>query len=98
MSATPGGQQESLTREVINFDGVLEKGDRDVSAGNEFWCACEYGAEVGHHSTGVERSFPSDSGVESGAYRPRVHWATTGLPFALREQKRGFKFTIGKTF
>jgi hypothetical protein len=23
---------------------------------------------------------------------------TTGLPFALREDKRGFKFTVGKTF
>jgi hypothetical protein len=23
---------------------------------------------------------------------------TTGLPFALREEKRGFKFTVGKTF
>jgi hypothetical protein len=87
-----------LTRVVTNFDGVVESQTATFLPGTNSGVRMSTGAEIGI-------TLP----VLNAPFRVILAWnplrldrtytgPTTGLPFALREEKRGFKFTIGKTF
>ena len=90
--------KQELTRQVVNFDGEA------VSEIAKFLPGTNSGIRM---STGLEVGVTLP--VLNAPFRVILAWnpkridqvytgPTTGLPFALREDKRGFKFTVGKTF
>jgi outer membrane protein insertion porin family len=90
--------KDELTRVVVDFDGVVRQESASFLPGTN--------SSV-RMSTGVE--FGITLPVLNAPFRIILAWnpkridrvytgPMTGLPFALREDKRGFKFTVGKTF
>jgi outer membrane protein insertion porin family len=90
--------KNQLTREVINFDGVLERETATFLPGTNSGVRVSTGAEVGITLPVLNAPFRVILAWNPARIDRVYTGPTTGLPFALREQKRGFKFTIGKTF
>jgi len=90
--------KSQLTRQLVNFDGVVETEVASFLPGTNSGVRMSTGAEVGITLPVLNAPFRVIMAWNPVRLDQVYTGPTTGLPFALREQKRGFKFTIGKTF
>jgi outer membrane protein insertion porin family len=87
-----------LTRVVTNFDGVTENQVATFLPGTNSGLRMSTGVEVGITLPVLNAPFRVILAWNPLRLNDVFNGPTTGLPFALRQEKRGFKFTIGKTF
>ena len=91
-------RKDQLTREVVNFEGVLTRETAQFLPGTNSGIRMSTGVEVGVVLPVLNAPFRIILAWNPQRIDRVYQGPTTGLPFALREQKRGFKFTVGKTF
>jgi outer membrane protein insertion porin family len=91
-------QKSQLTREIRNFSGVLTKETAVFLPGTNSGIRMSTGVEVGVLLPVLNAPFRVILAWNPQRLDRVYNGPTTGLPFALREEKRGFKFTVGKTF
>jgi outer membrane protein insertion porin family len=91
-------QKSQLTREVRNSSGVLTKQTAVFLPGTNSGIRMSTGVEVGVLLPVLNAPFRVILAWNPQRVDRVYNGPTTGLPFALREEKRGFKFTVGKTF
>jgi outer membrane protein insertion porin family len=91
-------QKSQLTREVRNFSGVVTKETAVFLPGTNSGIRMSTGVEVGVLLPVLNAPFRVILAWNPQRLDRVYNGPTTGLPFALREEKRGFKFTVGKTF
>jgi outer membrane protein insertion porin family len=91
-------QKNQLIREVVNFDGVPTKEIATFLPGTNSGIRMSTGVEVGVTLPVLNAPFRIILAWNPKRIDRTYFGPTTGLPFALREQERGFKFTVGKTF
>lgn len=90
--------KKELTREFLDVDGSIRRETATFLPGTNSGIRASTGVEVGVTLPVLNAPFRLIL-----AYNPQrldrvYNGPTTGLPFALREEKRAFKFTVGKTF
>jgi outer membrane protein insertion porin family len=90
--------KKQLTREVPNFSGVLQKETAQFLPGTNSGIRMSTGVEVGVLLPVLNAPFRIILAWNPQRLDRVYNGPTTGLPFALRENPRGFKFTVGKTF
>jgi outer membrane protein insertion porin family len=91
-------RKDQLTREVVNFDGVPTREIAQFLPGTNSGIRMSTGVEVGVTLPVLNAPFRIILAWNPQRIDRVYQGPTTGLPFALSEQKRGFKFTVGKTF
>jgi outer membrane protein insertion porin family len=91
-------KKDELTREVVNFDGVLTRETAQFLPGTNSGVRMSTGVEVGVTLPVLNAPFRIILAWNPKRLDQVYNGPTTGLPFALREDKRQFKFTVGKTF
>jgi outer membrane protein insertion porin family len=91
-------RKDQLTRETVNFDGVQTREIASFLPGTNSGIRMSTGVEVGVTLPVLNAPFRIILAWNPQRIDRVYEGPTTGLPFALREQKRGFKFTVGKTF
>jgi len=91
-------KKSQLTREVSNFSGVVTKETAVFLPGTNSGVRMSTGVEVGVLLPVLNAPFRVILAWNPQRLDRVYNGPTTGLPFALREEKRGFKFTVGKTF
>ena len=91
-------KKDELTREVVNFDGVLTRETAQFLPGTNSGVRMSTGVEVGVTLPVLNAPFRIILAWNPKRIDQVYNGPTTGLPFALREDKRQFKFTVGKTF
>ena len=91
-------KKNQLTREVVNFDGIRTKETAVFLPGTNSGVRMSTGVEVGVILPVLNAPFRVIFAWNPQRIDRVYNGPTTGLPFALREDKRGFKFTVGKTF
>jgi outer membrane protein insertion porin family len=91
-------KKSQLTREVTNFSGVLTKETAVFLPGTNSGIRMSTGVEIGVLLPVLNAPFRVILAWNPQRLDRVYNGPTTGLPFALREEKRGFKFTVGKTF
>jgi outer membrane protein insertion porin family len=87
-----------LARDVPNFSGVVERQTAQFLPGTNSGVRMSTGVEVGVTLPVLNAPFRIILAWNPQRLDRVYNGPTTGLPFALREEKRGFKFTVGKTF
>jgi len=83
---------------VPNFSGVLQKETAQFLPGTNSGIRMSTGVEVGVLLPVLNAPFRIILAWNPQRLDRVYNGPTTGLPFALRENPRGFKFTVGKTF
>jgi hypothetical protein len=91
-------RKDQLTRQVVNFEGVLTQETAQFLPGTNSGIRMSTGVEVGVVLPVLNAPFRIILAWNPKRIDQVYQGPTTGLPFALREQARGFKFTVGKTF
>ena len=91
-------RKKQLTREVQNFSGVNTQETAVFLPGTNSGIRMSTGVEVGVLLPVLNAPFRVILAWNPQRLDRVYNGPTTGLPFALREEKRGFKFTVGKTF
>jgi len=91
-------KKSQLAREVYDFDGVLTRETAHFLPGTNSGVRASTGVEVGVTLPVLNAPFRVILAWNPERLDRVYNGPTTGLPFAFREQKRGFKFTVGKTF
>jgi outer membrane protein insertion porin family len=91
-------KKSELTREVVNFDGVRTREIARFLPGTNSGVRMSTGVEVGVTLPVLNAPFRVILAWNPQRIDRVYNGPTTGLPFALREDKRQFKFTVGKTF
>jgi outer membrane protein insertion porin family len=90
--------KKQLTRDVINFDGVPTREIAQFLPGTNSGVRMSTGVEIGVTLPVLNAPFRIILAWNPARIDQTYTGPTTGLPFALREKPRGFKFTVGKTF
>ena len=91
-------KKSQLTREVVNFDGVRTREIASFLPGTNSGVRMSTGVELGVILPVLNAPFRIIFAWNPQRIDRVYNGPTTGLPFALSEDKRGFKFTVGKTF
>jgi outer membrane protein insertion porin family len=91
-------KKSQLTRDITNFSGVPTKETAVFLPGTNSGIRMSTGVEVGVLLPVLNAPFRVILAWNPQRLDRVYNGPTTGLPFALREEKRGFKFTVGKTF
>jgi outer membrane protein insertion porin family len=91
-------KKSQLTREVQNVSGVITRESAVFLPGTNSGIRMSTGVEVGVLLPVLNAPFRVILAWNPQRLDRVYNGPTTGLPFALREEKRGFKFTVGKTF
>ncbi len=91
-------KKSQLTRDVINFSGVQTKETARFLPGTNSGIRMSTGLEVGVLLPVLNAPFRIIMAWNPQRLDRVYNGPTTGLPFALREKARDFKFTVGKTF
>jgi outer membrane protein insertion porin family len=90
--------KKDLTREVVNFSGQVVRETATFLPGSNSGVRMSTGVEVGVTLPVLNAPFRVIMAWNPQRLDRVYNGPTTGLPFALREEKKGFKFTVGKTF
>ena len=90
--------KNQLVRSVVNFSGVTTQETATFLPGSNSGVRMSTGVEVGVTLPVLNAPFRVILAWNPQRLDRVYNGPTTGLPFALREEKRGFKFTVGKTF
>ena len=90
--------KKQLTRTTTNFSGVATQETAVFLPGTNSGVRMSTGVEVGVLLPVLNAPFRVILAWNPQRLDRVYNGPTTGLPFALREEKRGFKFTVGKTF
>jgi outer membrane protein insertion porin family len=91
-------KKNELERTVMNFDGVTTTERAQFLPGTNSGIRMSTGVEVGVVLPVLNAPFRVILAWNPKRIDRLYHGPTTGLPFALREDAKGFKFTVGKTF
>jgi outer membrane protein insertion porin family len=91
-------KKSELTRTIVNLDGVLTQETARFLPGTNSSIRMSTGVEVGVTLPVLNAPFRVILAWNPKRIDRVYNGPTTGLPFALREDKRQFKFTVGKTF
>jgi len=91
-------KKSQLTRQVTNFSGVLTNEVAQFLPGTNSGIRMSTGVEIGVLLPVLNAPFRIIMAWNPQRLDNVYNGPTTGLPFALREKARGFKFTVGKTF
>jgi outer membrane protein insertion porin family len=91
-------KKDQLTRRVVDFDGVLREETATFLPGTNSGIRMSTGVEFGITLPVLNAPFRIIMAWNPKRIDRVYNGPMTGLPFALREDKRGFKFTVGKTF
>jgi outer membrane protein insertion porin family len=90
--------KKELTRTIVNFSGEVVRETANFLPGSNSGIRMSTGVEVGVTLPVLNAPFRVIMAWNPQRLDRVYNGPTTGLPFALREEKRGFKFTVGKTF
>jgi outer membrane protein insertion porin family len=91
-------KKSELTRTIVNLDGVVTQEGARFLPGTNSSIRMSTGVEVGVTLPVLNAPFRVILAWNPKRIDRVYNGPTTGLPFALREDKRQFKFTVGKTF
>jgi hypothetical protein len=91
-------KKNQLTRDVVNLDGVPTREIASFLPGTNSGVRMSTGVEIGVTLPVLNAPFRIILAWNPSRIDRTYEGPTTGLPFALREKPRGFKFTVGKTF
>ena len=91
-------KKNQLTREVADSSGVIKKESPQFLPGTNSGVRMSTGVEIGVLLPVLNAPFRVILAWNPQRLDRVYNGPTTGLPFALREKERGFKFTVGKTF
>ena len=91
-------KKSELTRTLVNLDGVVTQETARFLPGTNSSVRMSTGVEVGVTLPVLNAPFRVILAWNPKRIDRVYNGPTTGLPFALREDGRQFKFTVGKTF
>jgi hypothetical protein len=90
--------KQELTREIVDFDGVTRPEVAQFLPGTNSGIRMSTGEEVGVILPVLNAPFRVILAWNPKRIDRLYYGPSTGLPFYLREDPHGFKFTVGKTF
>jgi outer membrane protein insertion porin family len=90
--------KQELTREIVDFDGVTRPEVAQFLPGTNSGIRMSTGVEVGVILPVLNAPFRVILAWNPKRIDRLYYGPSTGLPFYLREDPHGFKFTVGKTF
>jgi outer membrane protein insertion porin family len=90
--------KQELTRQIVDFDGVTRPEVAQFLPGTNSGIRMSTGVEVGVVLPVLNAPFRVILAWNPKRIDRLYYGPSTGLPFYLREDPHGFKFTVGKTF
>jgi outer membrane protein insertion porin family len=90
--------KSQLQRQVMDLDGTIRTETAKFLPGTNSSVRISTGVEVGVILPVLNAPFRVIMAWNPKRIDQIYHGPTTGAPFALREEKRAIKFTVGKTF